>query len=162
MAALGLGCFLSLWGKSLARRESPLSFQLPRHSVLTNCEREVVNDIRFLFMARARPRPPGEPAMFFLCCPTTSRSSDRPWLTPGRWEKAQRCWEHGYDSIIQDPLPTKCLKTLEGSVGSPDSGETRRGNTFCRSPRKSNSPGTYLRCGKSHKHGYPTGACLHP
>lgn len=151
-----------------------MSFQRPRHSMLTNCEREVANDMRSLFMARARPRPPGKPAMFFLCCLTTSRSSERPWLTPvfmggGRrpgqsFNDAQGCWEHGHDSIIQDPLPTKCLKFLEGSVSSLDSEETRRGNTFCRSPRKSksNSQGTCLRCGKSRKHGYPTGACLHP
>lgn len=70
---------------------------------------------------------------------------------------AQGCWEHGHDSIIQDPLPTKCLKILEGSVSGLDLEETRRGNTFCRSPRKRkrNSQGTCLRCGKSHNMAIP-------
>lgn len=35
-----------------------MSFQLPGHFMLTNCEREVTNDMKSLFMARAGPRPP--------------------------------------------------------------------------------------------------------
>lgn len=50
--------------KSLMRKESPLSFQLPRHFTLTNCEKEVANGMRSLFMARSGPRPPD-----WLCFP---------------------------------------------------------------------------------------------
>lgn len=77
---------------------------------------------------------------------------------------AQGHWEHGHDSTIQNLLPTKCLNILEGSISALESEETRKGNTFCRSPRKrkSSSQGTCLRCEKSHKHGYRTGASLHP
>lgn len=49
MAALRMGCFPV---KSLVRRESPSSFQLPRRFMLTNCERKVANDMKSRFMAR--------------------------------------------------------------------------------------------------------------
>lgn len=58
MAAFSTEYFLSLSMNSLVRRGSPLSFQLPGHFMLTNCEREVTNDMKSLFMARAGPRPP--------------------------------------------------------------------------------------------------------
>lgn len=61
LAVLRTGCFLSLWGKSLVRGKSSLSFQLPRHFMLKNCEREVANHTKSLFMARAGPRPPDGP-----------------------------------------------------------------------------------------------------
>lgn len=44
--------------KSQVRRESSLSSQLPRHLKHRNCEREVTNDMKSLFTARAGPRPP--------------------------------------------------------------------------------------------------------
>lgn len=61
MAALWMGCFPSLPVISLVRKESPLSFQLPRHFMLMNCEREVANDMKSLFMAGVGPRPPDGP-----------------------------------------------------------------------------------------------------
>ena len=61
MAALRMGCFVTHSVKSLMRRESPLSFQLPRHFTPTNCERKAANDMKSLFMARTGPRPPDRP-----------------------------------------------------------------------------------------------------
>ena len=65
--------------KSLVRRESPLSFQLPRHFTLTNCEGEVVNDMKSLFTARAGPRPPDGPCFSHAAGPLRDVLNNQRW-----------------------------------------------------------------------------------
>lgn len=91
MAALGMGCLLSLRVKSLVRRESPLSFQLPRHSMLTNCEREVANDMKSLFYGESwakATRPASQPCFPYAAQPLAEALNDQGWpCIHGRREK---------------------------------------------------------------------------